>query len=499
MNYVVTNNGDGSPITVPGTLRWAIFNANANPGSTITFAVVGTISLTDGELQISASMDINGPGADILNIQRTSATNFIIFNIVNDITFNINNLTISNGNASNFGGGIFNATNTILTINMCEFVNNTASDGGAVASGPSRIFNSTFRNNTATNRGGGVYQASDNLIINCTFDSNTSNNSLGGSAIFVFGSSVNTVCTVINTSVYNNLTSPILVFSTTASSLLTIGNTVVARNPAGAPDFKLTGPSSSITSLGYNFIGNADGTTAFVQPGDQAGTTLNPLDPLLLPLGYYGGKTQTTYPLPNSPLIDAGNNNIVSTYFVYPQVLYNEIPIDQRGFFRIINTVDIGSVEFDSRAVCYSGDSIILTKNIQTDKIENIKASELLSHLHHVFCISENQFIPVKYNIVTGNINRFIKIEKDALGENKPSETFYVTTGHKLLIDGKEIKSKKIPQGKRIKVKPQKVYSIVTEKRVPILVNNLAVMTHGLDEWINYSKQRGIGWYDNKL
>ena len=148
---------------------------------------------------------------------------------------------------------------------------------------------------------------------------------------------------------------------------------------------------------------------------------------------------------------------------------------------------------------CYSGKSKIHSKNIQTSEIANIDVSEILSNTHKVYNIDEQKFITVKYNIVTGPTTRYMKIPKDALGENQPSEDFYVTSGHKLIIDGKEIKAGKILQAKRVKVKPENVYTIVTEEHVPILVNNLAVMTYGYDEWLEYSKKRGIVWHNNKI
>src|SRR4051812_6577269 len=48
-----------------GSLRQAVLDANANPGSTIDFApkLHGTITLTSGELSIASGVTIDGPGA----------------------------------------------------------------------------------------------------------------------------------------------------------------------------------------------------------------------------------------------------------------------------------------------------------------------------------------------------------------------------------------------------------------------------------------------------
>ena len=67
------------------------------------------------------------------------------------------------------------------------------------------------------------------------------------------------------------------------------------------------------------------------------------------------------------------------------------------------------------------------------------------------------------------------------------------------MINKKEIKARDIPQAKRINVTPQKVYSICTDKKCPIMINGLNVMTWGYEKWIVYAKQKGISWSNNKI
>ena len=53
----------------PGSLRAAVAAANANPGAdAIDFATTGTITLTSGQLDITDSLTINGPGVDALTV-----------------------------------------------------------------------------------------------------------------------------------------------------------------------------------------------------------------------------------------------------------------------------------------------------------------------------------------------------------------------------------------------------------------------------------------------
>ena len=86
---------------------------------------------------------------------------------------------------------------------------------------------------------------------------------------------------------------------------------------------------------GNNLIGETDGSSGWVG-SDLTGTIAAPLNPLLAPLGNYGGPTQTMALLPGSPAIDAGNNALIPA----------GITTDQRGLPRIVNTiVDIGAFE----------------------------------------------------------------------------------------------------------------------------------------------------------
>src|SRR5438067_6338665 len=87
----VTNNHDSGA----GSLRDAI--GHAKDGDTIVFAssLTGqTIALTSGELAISKSLDIEGPGADKLAVSGNNK--FRVFDVVNQgLTITIAGLTIT--------------------------------------------------------------------------------------------------------------------------------------------------------------------------------------------------------------------------------------------------------------------------------------------------------------------------------------------------------------------------------------------------------------------
>jgi predicted outer membrane repeat protein len=608
--YTVTNPNDiGS-----GTLRDTIVTANANPGSTINFSITGTITITSGVMPITAGMNIVGPGANFLNIQRTSGTGGI-FSFAATSVLNISDLTISNGNSATNGGAIrtfvgnsttnitncnfnnnisigggavaVNAPNSVLNVTNCSFTQNaaTTNGGGAILGGNTlsvTISNSTFENNSCTNTGGGAVKINSNgtsAITDCVFQGNSITNNSGGAInLSAFGTSTINRCTingntasVLGGGIYSTVT--LLLYNTTisnnsagtssvggglyvqsvnsasrivnctlngnfgssggalamvntpglsligttisnnsisgiagggislSSSTLTIGNTVVAINPiANSQDFLVSG--STIISLGGNFIGNADGTgVAFTQLNDHAGTSLAPINPLLFPLGNYGGPTLTMLPrsVPLSPLINAGNNTIVVSEYTVPELQAAGQPIDQRGLLRIVaGTVDIGSVE-TGQILCVSGKSKILTKNILTDKKKEICAENVLSNMHLVFDVDSQSFIPILYNIVNGPVARFYKIAKDSIDTNIPSEDFYITSGHKLIINGIIMKARDVPQSVRVKTKSQKTYSICTKNETAILINGMSVMTWSHDKFLGHAKKNNIHWVDNHI
>ena len=61
----------------------------------------------------------------------------------------------------------------------------------------------------------------------------------------------------------------------------------------------------TFASQGDNLVGATNGSTGWTG-SDLTGTAASPLDPLLAPLGNYGGPTETMALLPGSPAIGAG-------------------------------------------------------------------------------------------------------------------------------------------------------------------------------------------------
>jgi hypothetical protein len=111
-----------------------------------------------------------------------------------------------------------------------------------------------------------------------------------------------------------------------------VGNTIRAGNLASTSGPDAFGP---VKSVGNNLVGETDGSTGWIG-SDLTGTVAAPLNPLLAPLGNYGGPTQTMALLPGSPALDAGSNALIPA----------GVTTDQRGLPRVVNAVvDIGAFE----------------------------------------------------------------------------------------------------------------------------------------------------------
>jgi hypothetical protein len=123
--FAVTNLHDSGP----GSLRAAVLAANAHPGpDVIQFApgLQGTILLTSGELAITDSLAMDGPGASQLTVSGNHASR--VFDISGRPTVTLAGLTIANGLADH-GGAILNGAGASLTVSQASLSGNQAVGG----------------------------------------------------------------------------------------------------------------------------------------------------------------------------------------------------------------------------------------------------------------------------------------------------------------------------------------------------------------------------------
>ena len=180
------DDGDLSPGDV--SLREAI--SFVNPGGTIDFDASlasadvgfgsGTIGLEMGELVINKNLTITGLGADDLTVSGNN--NSRVFKIddsneSNQIEVVLDGLTITEGNAFDDGGGIFNRET--LTVNNTTISSNSAINGGGISNnyeGTVVVTNSSITDNFAHSYGDGGGISNDGAIVNISDNSRISNN-----------------------------------------------------------------------------------------------------------------------------------------------------------------------------------------------------------------------------------------------------------------------------------------------------------------------------------
>jgi Abnormal spindle-like microcephaly-assoc'd, ASPM-SPD-2-Hydin len=263
---------------------------------TIVFSLSGKITIASTLPSPGAVLEIDGSGQTI-DIDGGSA-NRIIANGTGTLT--LNDLTISNGNASAAnGGGVVNGGS--LTVTDSTFTGNNAGGGGAIfnaGGGTVNITNCTFSGNAATN-GGAVFSSHGGTVTSSTFSNNSASGA--GAAIFADATTVEVVNSILANSTGTNCG---------VESAGTIGNGT----------FNISDDSS----CGF---GSSSGLN-----GDTIGDSVLPL---LASLQNNGGPTDTFALQSDSPAINA-------------VPIANCPPTDQRGDPRPAdggNACDVGAFE----------------------------------------------------------------------------------------------------------------------------------------------------------
>jgi hypothetical protein len=211
------------------------------------------------------------------------------------------------------------------------------------------LTNGTLLNNLADDSGGGIENIDEGTVIltNCTLSGNSA---LYGAGIENGGTLTLTNCTLASNSA--TIDGGGILSGSLNGSTVTLANTIIAGNTLTGSDGSGPDVDGGVNSMGYNLIGETDGSSGWVS-SDLAGNIASPLDPLLALLRSYGGPTQTMALLPGSPAIDAGNHAFV-TNPPFPGPPFT----DQRGVARIINgTVDIGAFESQGFTIAVSSGS----------------------------------------------------------------------------------------------------------------------------------------------
>lgn len=344
--------------TGPGSLRQTI--ANAAAGDTIEFAVTGTI--TTSNLNIDKNLTISGPGPELLAISGGGSNRSFI--VREGLTVTIQGLTIRDGNVMGNGAGIFVYFSTLI-VNNCVFIGNRAWHGGAITvyEGDLRVSESTFSQNTALYDVGAIQLLGGFLRVDrTTFDRNSAPSG-GGLSVELFDTVPQAVVTNatfsanVGGAVYNwegNLTFNNSTFVANVASLvygggpsginslvgnLTLKNSLFAAGTGGPHClWDITNPSSQPSLSGVNL---ADDDSCGITPVPTAALNLGPL-------ASNGGRTQTHALLEGSVALDSASE--------CTDAAGQPVSRDQRGVRRPQGLAcDVGAFEREANTFTFSG------------------------------------------------------------------------------------------------------------------------------------------------
>jgi hypothetical protein len=337
LNYDVSSLADSGT----GTLREAVGFANGTPNvpDTITFSVTGTITLTSGELVVTDTLSITGPGARKLTIDGN--LNDRLFEVqTNTTNLSLSGLTLTRGLTNGNGGAILNNGGN-LTLSFVRITGNqSGAEGGAIydsfqadVGGNSvnflTISNSEISINRA-NKNAGIFHSGFELRIdNSTIHNNIAGDSVGG--ILEQGG----FATIRNSTISGNNAAVAVGGFQSQDSTVTFESVLFADNtdPSGPNDINRIGGGTvgATNSLFEEDISLAPA----VLNGANSGNLIAVESQLPGALSNNGGPTNSARPPSTSPAIGVGSNS-------------QSYSFDQRGtgFARDAGgAVDIGAIQ----------------------------------------------------------------------------------------------------------------------------------------------------------
>ncbi len=304
----------------------------------VASASVSGLTITEGD---------GGAGGGVQNFGTLTLTDDIITGntaedfgggVWSDGTATLIGDTVSGNTVFQFdGGGLLNEGTMTLIDSTVSGNFAKHGDGGGLYDGGTMLtlMNTTISSNHASYGGGGLASEGDTVdLTNVTISGNsatTASSFVAGGGLLLFGE----MATLTNCTISGN-SAPTGGGVYVAGSL-TLSNTIVAGNTNGSGAASDIGDAEAGAVTGsYNLIGSGGAGGLLAANHNLIGVA----NPLLAPLGNYGGPTQTMPALPGSPVINAGDNALAVDSHGNP------LATDERGAPRIAGgTVDLGAVE----------------------------------------------------------------------------------------------------------------------------------------------------------
>ena len=371
--HVVTRFTDDND---PGSLRWAIAQANQGRNTDTITLSAGTylLSLSNGsiganlgrDLDITNSVTIVGAGAGQTVIE--SQGNWRHFEVHGGV-LNLSGLTLRGGsqaatdttNADSRGGSIYVHAGAGLVLSQAVIENSAAQNGGAIfVQGAAALTDVELRDNTARNHGGAVYNEGALSLNRVTVASNQAVTDGGG----VYHTGIN-VLTLTNVTLSGNRATHDGggVFADAAASLTNVSvvNNTVGQNYGGGIHVKsgaqVVEVINSLFSGNVNDVGDTSHSNRRLTSGgnnliaNQGGVLLgigdrNVSNIQLAALADNGGFGRTHALLQTSPAVNSANTSAAPA-------------TDQRGTLRQ-GSADIGAFEYTNAAPYFSNLSLTI-------------------------------------------------------------------------------------------------------------------------------------------
>ena len=362
VNTVGVDTTDGDCALGTGLGDTISFAPSLNGGDIIINTSTSEDNNVEGDFDIEMDAIIQGNG--IANTIINGGGLDRVFHVQDGNTVTFRNLTIRNGVPSAVGGGILVDNNSTVIIEYCQVSNNTALPAGGglyVTNGAAAtVNNSVFLENSASNGGAiGVYPATVVTIRNTLFSGNQAGR---GGGLFVDGSIFPTILNINNSTFSGNNGSNdggSIYLDDSANLATTIRNNTFANNSSvdgsvfwigtiggsgvDVQNSILHNNTGSNSCSGQAFTTNSnnliDDTTCDAVPISISVTNFDTT------LRENGGPTQTHALLPGSNAIDTGTGNCLDHTGA-------ALVADQRGETRPIDydrdntaTCDIGAFE----------------------------------------------------------------------------------------------------------------------------------------------------------
>lgn len=402
-----------------------------------------------GSLSVSSSDRVRLQNL-VIEDNRAAGSGGAIFNTGNLL---LGRTTLRNNHAEEVGGGIYQYgpdENSAITLSQSLIENNSATGiygGGIYAIRNLVVQDSVIRGNSSTNAGGGIYISSwGNDAASGILERSTI---VGNEAAIGAGMSLemNIQVTMTNVTVSGNVADQNyagIYVTHSSSQLLMVNSTVAGNTRTGSTGLEFAGLTSAGPVTLVNTLFSNDGQDCrsfgedFVSLGHNLdtdnscylteATDLPNSDPLLMPLGDYGGHTPTHALRPGSPAIDAANNAYCPD-------------TDQRGVSRPYDgdndgtaTCDIGAVEAE-RQLTIAGASVVEGNSGTSSATFTVTLAPASDQSVIVDYTTQNgtATAPDDYTTTTGTLTftpgqttRTISVPIVADTQNEPDESFLV-------------------------------------------------------------------------